>query len=49
MERVLARVRAMFPQGVPGECYGFGCIRGRDAYLALKEDGYIRTARSSTH
>jgi hypothetical protein len=34
----------VFPEGVPGECYGFGCIRRRDAYLAMKKSGYIRTA-----
>lgn len=44
VERVLAGICAVFPEGVPGECYGFGCIRRRDAYLAMKKSGYIRTA-----
>lgn len=35
MERILERVCAMFPESVPGECHGSGCIRGCDAVAAL--------------
>lgn len=35
MERLLERICALFPEGIPGERHGFGCIRRCDAVVAL--------------
>lgn len=45
MERLLERICALFPEGIPGECHGFGCIRRCDAVVALI-DYYIYKTQS---
>ena len=43
MERLLERICALFPKGIPGECHGFGCIRRCDAVVALIDSYIYRT------